>query len=43
MFALARAAERGAGIALIPMPMSQSWFQSGSLLRSVSAAASKAA
>jgi len=33
MFALARAAERGAGIALIPMPMSRSWFQSGSLLR----------
>ncbi|MDZ7668040.1 MAG: LysR substrate-binding domain-containing protein [Gammaproteobacteria bacterium] len=33
MFALARAAERGVGIALIPMPLSQSWFQSGTLLR----------
>jgi LysR family transcriptional regulator, glycine cleavage system transcriptional activator len=33
MFALARAAERGAGIALIPMPLSRQWFQSGSLLR----------
>lgn len=33
MFALARAAERGAGIALIPMPISQAWFRSGSLLR----------
>lgn len=33
MFALARAAERGAGIALIPMPISRSWFQSGALLR----------
>lgn len=33
MFALARAAERGAGIALIPMPISHSWFENGSLLR----------
>ncbi|MEQ8860706.1 MAG: LysR family transcriptional regulator [Pseudomonadales bacterium] len=33
MVALARAAERGAGIALIPMPISQLWFQSGALLR----------
>lgn len=33
MFALARAAERGAGIALIPMPISASWFSSGALLR----------
>jgi LysR family glycine cleavage system transcriptional activator len=33
MFALARAAERGAGIALIPMPVCQSWFESGALLR----------
>lgn len=33
MFALARAAERGAGVALVPMPMSSSWFDSGALLR----------
>ncbi len=33
MFALARAAQRGAGIALIPMPISQTWFDSGALLR----------
>jgi len=33
MFALARAAERGAGIALIPMPISHGWFDSGTLKR----------
>lgn len=33
MFALARAAEQGAGIALIPMPISQGWFASGTLKR----------
>jgi len=33
MFALARAAEQGAGIALIPMPISAGWFASGTLKR----------
>lgn len=33
MFALARAAEQGAGIALIPMPISHSWFDTGTLKR----------
>jgi LysR family glycine cleavage system transcriptional activator len=33
MFALARAAEQGVGVALIPMPVSQSWFNSGALIR----------
>lgn len=33
MFALARAAEQGAGIALIPMPISHGWFDSGTLRR----------
>lgn len=33
MFALARAAEQGAGIALIPMPISGAWFESGTLRR----------
>lgn len=33
MFALARAAEQGAGVALVPMPISSSWFDSGALLR----------
>ncbi len=32
MFALARAAEQGAGIALVPMPVSKSWFESGALM-----------
>lgn len=32
MFALARAAERSAGIALVPMPVSKSWFDSGALV-----------
>ena len=33
MFALARAAEQGAGIALIPMPISTRWFETGSIRR----------
>lgn len=32
MFALARAAERSAGIALVPMPVSKTWFDSGALV-----------
>lgn len=32
MFALARAAEQGVGIALIPLPVSQEWFDSGALV-----------
>jgi len=32
MFALARAAEQSAGIALVPMPVSKSWFESGALV-----------
>lgn len=32
MFALARAAEQGVGIALIPLPVSQDWFESGALV-----------
>ncbi|MEQ8409235.1 MAG: LysR substrate-binding domain-containing protein [Gammaproteobacteria bacterium] len=32
MFALARAAEQGVGIALVPMPVSKAWFDSGSLV-----------
>ncbi len=33
MIAVARAAERGIGAALVPMPLSKSWFDSGSLVR----------
>jgi LysR family glycine cleavage system transcriptional activator len=33
MFAVARAAERGLGIALVPIPLSGSWFSSGALVR----------
>ena len=33
MFAVARAAEEGLGIALVPVPLSNSWFESGSLKR----------
>jgi LysR family transcriptional regulator, glycine cleavage system transcriptional activator len=33
MFAVARAAERGLGVALVPVPLSQSWFNSGALVR----------
>ncbi|MEM1231013.1 MAG: LysR family transcriptional regulator [Pseudomonadota bacterium] len=32
MYALARAAEQGVGIALIPMPVSQQWFDRGALV-----------
>ena len=32
MFALVRAAERSAGIALVPMPVSKAWFDSGALV-----------
>jgi DNA-binding transcriptional LysR family regulator len=33
MFAVARAAETGLGVALIPSIISESWFASGALLR----------
>jgi LysR family glycine cleavage system transcriptional activator len=33
MFAVARAAERGLGVALVPIPLSNSWFVSGALMR----------
>lgn len=33
MIAVARAAERGLGAALLPLPLSDAWFQSGSLVR----------
>jgi len=33
MFAVARAAERGLGIALVPVPLSRGWFESGALVR----------
>lgn len=33
MFAVARAAERGLGVALVPIPLSGSWFNSGALVR----------
>ncbi|WP_351189017.1 LysR family transcriptional regulator [Shewanella sp. TB4-MNA-CIBAN-0142] len=32
MFSVARAAEQGLGIALIPLPISQAWFDNGTLL-----------
>ena len=32
MFALARAAQQSAGIALVPMPVSKAWFDSGELV-----------
>ena len=32
MFALARAAQKSVGIALVPMPVSKSWFDSGELV-----------
>lgn len=32
MFALARAAEKGVGVALVPMPVSQAWFETGALV-----------
>lgn len=33
MFALSRAAEQSVGIALMPLPVSQDWFDSGSLVK----------
>ena len=33
MFAVARAAERGLGVALVPVPLSGTWFNSGALVR----------
>jgi len=33
MFAVARAAERGLGVALVPIPLSGTWFNSGVLVR----------
>lgn len=33
MFGVARAAQQGMGIALIPLPMSDSWFKEGSLVK----------
>jgi LysR family glycine cleavage system transcriptional activator len=33
MFAVARAAERGLGVALVPIPLSGTWFNSGALVR----------
>jgi LysR family glycine cleavage system transcriptional activator len=33
MIAVARAAERGLGAALVPLPLSEAWFQSGSLVK----------
>jgi LysR family transcriptional regulator, glycine cleavage system transcriptional activator len=33
MFAVARAAERGLGVALVPIPLSSTWFNSGALVR----------
>ncbi len=33
MFAVARAAERGLGVALVPIPLSGTWFSTGALIR----------
>ena len=33
MFAVARAAERGLGVALVPIPLSSGWFRTGALVR----------
>ena len=33
MFAVARAAERGLGVALVPIPLAGTWFNSGALVR----------
>jgi LysR family glycine cleavage system transcriptional activator len=33
MFAVARAAERGLGVALVPIPLASTWFNSGALVR----------
>lgn len=33
MFSVARAAEQGIGVALVPLPISQAWFDSGNLIQ----------
>ena len=33
MISVARAAEQGLGVALVPMPLSESWFRAGKLIR----------
>ena len=33
MISVARAAEQGLGVALVPLPLSESWFRSGSLVK----------
>jgi DNA-binding transcriptional LysR family regulator len=33
LFAVARAAERGLGVALLPVALSESWFSTGALVR----------
>jgi len=33
MISVARAAEQGLGVALVPLPLSESWFRSGGLMR----------
>ncbi|WP_442800682.1 LysR family transcriptional regulator [Shewanella sp. AS1] len=33
MFSVARAAEQGLGVALVPLPISQAWFDSGNLIQ----------
>ena len=33
MIGVARAAERGLGAALVPMPLSENWFKSGALVQ----------
>ena len=33
MISVARAAEQGLGVALVPLPLSESWFRSGNLVR----------
>ena len=33
MISVARAAEQGLGVALVPLPLSESWFRSGGLIR----------
>lgn len=37
MFAVARAAQRSVGVALVPLPLSESWFGSGALMMANSA------
>ena len=35
MFGVARAAQQGMGIALIPLPMSKAWFEDNSLIKNI--------